>query len=61
MKRKHMQTVMKTKYVDNDGLAKVYRQLDGAISLIAMELWVENMKNAGAINLSFSVDCSRTI
>ena len=61
MKSKNIQKVVKTKYENGDGLAKVYRDLAGAVSLPTIKLWIKMMNTTGSITLSSPPGCPRTV
>ena len=43
MKSKDIQKVVKTKYENGDDLAKIHRDLAGAVSLPTIKLWIKMM------------------
>ena len=49
MKSKDIQRVVKTKYENGDGQAKIYRDLAGAVSLPTIKLWIKMMNTIGSI------------
>ena len=61
MKSKDIQKVVKTKYENGDGPAKIYRDLAGAVSLPTIKLWIKMINIAGSITLSSPPGCSRTV
>jgi hypothetical protein len=61
MKSKDIQKVVKTKYENGDGPAKIYRDSAGAISLPTIKLWIKMINTTGSITLSSSPGCPRTV
>ena len=61
MKSKDIQKVVKTKYENGDGPAKIYRDLAGAVSLPTIKLWIKMMNTTGSITLSSPPGCPRTV
>ena len=61
MKSKDIQKVVKTKYENGDGPAKIYRDLAGTVSLPTIKLWIKMINTAGSITLSSPPGCSRTV
>lgn len=52
MKSKDLQKAVKNKYENGDGPTKMYRDLDGVVSLRTVKLWIQMINNIGSINLS---------
>ncbi|CAF3969190.1 unnamed protein product [Rotaria magnacalcarata] len=52
MKSKDIQKVVKSKYGNDDGPMKIYRDLAGVVSLKTIKLWIKMINNTGSINLS---------
>ena len=61
MKSKDIQKVVKTKYENGDGPAKIYGDLAGTVSLPTIKLWIKMINTAGSITLSSPPGCSRTV
>ena len=61
MKSKDIQRVVKTKYENGDGPAKMYRDLAGAVSLPTIKLWIKMMNTTGSITLLSPPGCPRTV
>ena len=61
MKSKDIQKVVKIKYENGDGPAKIYRDLAGAVSLPTIKLWIKMINNTGSTNLLSPLDCTRTV
>ncbi|CAF3169579.1 unnamed protein product [Rotaria sp. Silwood2] len=60
MKSKDIQKVVKIKYENGDGPAKIYRDLAGAVSLPTIKLWIKMINKTGSIMLSSHPGCPRT-
>jgi transposase len=60
MKSKDVQTVVKNKYENGDGLVKVFQDLGGVVSLPTINLWIKIMRNTGSINVPHSPSRPRT-
>ena len=58
---KNIQKVVKTKYENGDGLANIYHDLAGAVSLPSTTLWRKIINITGSITLSSPPGCSRTV
>ena len=54
MKNKELQKVVKTKYENGDGPAKIHRDLGGVLSKRTINLWIKMINNTGSIELSRS-------
>ena len=52
MKSKDMQKVLLSKYAKGDGTAKIFQDLNNAISLSMFERWCRRIRQSGSINLS---------
>ncbi|CAF1556573.1 unnamed protein product [Rotaria magnacalcarata] len=61
MKSKDIRKVVKTKYENDDGPAKIYRDLAGAVSLPTIKLWIKMINTSGFITLSSPPGCPRTV
>ena len=61
MKSKDIQKVVKTKYENGDELAKIYRDLAGAVSLLTIKLWIKMINTTGSIILLSLPGCPRTV
>ena len=61
VKSKDIQKVVKIKYENGDGAAKIYRDLAGAVSLPTIKLWIKMINTTGSIILSSPPSCSRTV
>jgi inhibitor of nuclear factor kappa-B kinase subunit alpha len=61
MKSKDFQKLVLSKYETGDGPAKIFRDLNGAISLRTIERWCKSIRATGCINLSRSPGRPRTI
>ena len=61
MKSKDVQKVIKTKYENGDGSARIYRDLAGALSLPTIELWIKMTNTTGSITLSSPPGYPRTV
>ena len=60
MKSKDLQKVVKTKYENGDGPAKIHRDLGGVVSKRTINLWIKMINNTGSTELSHSSDRLRT-
>ena len=60
MKSKDLQKFVKTKYENEDGPAKIHRDLGGVISKRAINLWIKMISNIGSIVVSHSSGLPRT-
>ncbi|CAF5183041.1 unnamed protein product, partial [Rotaria magnacalcarata] len=47
-----MQKVVKTKFENDDGPTKIYRDLAGVVSMQTIKLWIKKVRNTGSIELS---------
>jgi hypothetical protein len=61
MKSEDIQTAVKNKYENSDGLAKIYHDLTEVFSLQTIKLWIKIIKNTGSIDLSSPPGCPSTI
>ncbi|CAF1656820.1 unnamed protein product [Rotaria magnacalcarata] len=61
MKSKDLQKLVLSKYENGDGQTKIFRDLNGAISLQTIERWCKSIRDTGCINLSTSPGRPRTI
>ena len=61
VKSKDIQNVVKIKYENGDGSAKIYRDLAGAVSLTTIKLWIKMINTTSSIILSSPPSCSRTV
>jgi transposase len=61
MKSKDLQKLVLSKYENGDGPTKIFRDLNGAISLATIERWCKSIRESGSIDLSRSSGRSRTI
>ena len=61
MKSKDFQKLVLSKYEIGDGPTKIFRDLNGAISLPTIERWCKSIHDTGSINLSCSSGRPRTI
>ncbi len=61
MKSKDFQNLVLSKYEFGDGPTKIFRDLNGAISLRTIERWCKRIRDTGCIDLSRSSGRPRTI
>jgi inhibitor of nuclear factor kappa-B kinase subunit alpha len=61
MKSKDLQKLVLSKYENGDGPTKIFRDLNGAISLQTIERWCKSIRDTGCINLSRSPGRPKTI
>ena len=61
MKSKDLQKLALSKYDNDDGTTKIFRDLNGAISLSTIERWCRRIHEVGTIDLVNPRGCSRTI
>ena len=61
MKRKDLQKLALSKYDNADGTTKIFRDLNGAISLSTIERWCRRIREVDTIDLVNARGCSRTI
>ena len=61
MKSKDLQKLVFSKYDDGDGTTKIFRHLNGAISLSTIERCCRKIREVGTIDLVDPRGCSRTI
>ena len=61
IKSKDFQKLVLSKYENGDGPTKIFRDLNGAISLPAIERWCKSIRDTSSINLSWSSGRPRTI
>ena len=61
MKSKEVQTAVKNKYENGDGLTKIFRNLGGVVSLQTVKLWIKMIRETGSINRCYSPGRPRTI
>ena len=61
MKSKDLQALVKNNYENDDGQAKIYRDLGGVVSKRTINLWIKMLKSTGSINLSHSLGRLRTV
>ena len=61
MKSKDLQKLVLSKYDNGDGTTKIFRNLNGAISLSTIEQWYKRILEVGTIDLANPHGCSRTI
>ena len=61
MKSKDLQKLVLSKYENGDGTTKIFRDLNGAISLSTIERWYRRIREVGYIDLVNPLRCSRTI
>ena len=61
MKSKDLQKLVLSKYDNGDGTTKIFRHLNGAIRLSAIEWWCRRIREVGTIDLVNPRGCSRTI
>ena len=61
LKSKDIQKVVKTKYENEDGPAKICHDLSGAVSLPIIKLWIKMMNTTGSITLLSPPCYSRTV
>jgi hypothetical protein len=52
MKSKDLQKLVLSKYENGDGPTKIFRDLNGAMSLCTIERWCKMIREDGSINLS---------
>ncbi len=60
MKSKDLQKVVKNKYENGDGPAKIHHDLCGVVSKQAINLWVKMINDTSSIELSHSSGRPRT-
>lgn len=61
MKSKNVQQIVLSKYENGDNPAKIFRDLNGAVSHIIIKRWCKMISNTGAINLSTYPGRPRTV
>ncbi|CAM4965267.1 unnamed protein product [Rotaria socialis] len=61
MKSKDIQKLVLSKYENGDGLTKIFRDLNGTLSLATIERWCKSIRDTGCINLSKPPGHPRTI
>ena len=61
MKSKEIQTAVKNKHANDDGPAKIYRNLGEVVSLQTIKLWIKMLNNTGAIDLKSPPSRPRTM
>jgi hypothetical protein len=61
MKSKEVQTAVKNKYENGDGLTKIFRDLGGVVSLQTVKLWIKMIGETGSIDRCYSPGRPRTI
>ena len=61
MKSKNFQNLVLSKYQNGDGPTKMFRNLNGFVSLRTTERWCKAVKVIGSINLSSPLGRQRTI
>ena len=61
MKSKDFQNLVLSKYQNGDGTTKIFRHLNGSISLRTVEWWCKAVRDTGSINLSSPLGRQRTI
>ena len=61
MKSKDLQKLVFSKYDNGDGTIKIFRYLNGAISLSTIERRCRRIQEVGTIDLVNPRECSRTI
>jgi len=61
MKSKDIQKLVKIKYENGDGPAKIYRDLAGIVSLRTIKSWIKMINTTGSIMLLSPPGCPRTI
>jgi len=61
MKSKDLQKLVLSKYENGDGPTKIFRDLNGAMSLCTIERWCKMIREDGSINLSSPSGCPRTV
>ena len=61
MKSKHIQKLVLSKYDNDNGTTKIFRHLNGAISLSTIKRRCRRIREVGTIDLVNPRGCSRTI
>ena len=61
MKSKDLQKFVLSKYDNGDETTKIFRHLNGVISLSTIERWCRRIRKVGTIDLVNPRECSRTI
>ena len=61
MKSKDFQKFVLSKYQNGDGPTKIFRDLNGFVSLRTIERWYKAVRNTDSFNLSSPLDRQRTI
>ncbi|CAF4596493.1 unnamed protein product, partial [Rotaria socialis] len=61
MKSKDIQKLVLSKYENGDGPTKIFRDLNGTLSLPTIERWCKSIRDTGCINLSKPPGRPRTI
>ena len=61
MKSKDLQKLVLSKYDNGDGMTKIFRGLNGTISLTTIERWCGKTREVGTIDLGNARGYSRTI
>ena len=61
MKSKDFQNLVLSKYQNGDGPTKIFRDLNGSVSLWTIERWCKAVRDTGSINLSSPPGRQRTI
>jgi transposase len=61
MKSEDLQKLVLSKYENGDETTKIFRDLNGTISLSTIERWCGRIREVGTIDLANLRGCSRTI
>ena len=61
MKSKDIQKVVKTKYENGNGPAKIHLHLSGAVTLFTTKLWIKMINTTRSIRLSSSPGCPHKV
>ena len=61
IKSKDLRKLVLSKYDNGHGTTKIFRDLNGAISLSTIERWCRRVREVGTIDLVNPRGCSRTI
>ena len=60
-KSKDFQNLLLSKYQNGDGLSKIFRDLNGSVSLRTTQRWCKAVRDTGSTNLSSPPGSQRTI
>ena len=60
MKSVDLQNIVKSTHLSGDGVMKIFKDLNGALSLSTIKRWVKIINETGAIKLRNSSGCPRT-